>query len=298
MKLQELAAPSPAKQVAKMFESYFGSRVSFDDLSLGQSKSLLRRVQSILEGHKSTVDHHFSERDPAYLKLVMLETALTARISEQMATAPTTTTPGAVQQDATKMAAATIATTKDPRVKAALTKASKGQNLTPDEQKLVAGAALMKTESRTQAYRRALQESEVQQAQVVLAAQDMVDNIQGILEDVTEMQYKELPALVDGIRNQVGIEQANQFNTDATTALTTLVQNLQTSKQQLETALGVVTGQAQPTPALDAAMGAEMPDMSAAIGDEPEADLEVDADLEVEPDEPAGARSALGRSRR
>lgn len=292
MKLQELAAPNPAKQVAKMFESYFGSRVSFDDLSLGQSKSLLRRVQSILEGHKSTVDHHFSEKDPAYLKLVMLETALTARISEQMAAAP------GAQTDATKMAAATVAATKDPKLKAALTKASKGQNLTPDEQKIVAGAALMKTESRSQAYRRALQESEVQQAQVVLAAQDIVDNIQGILEDVTEMQYKELPALVDGIRNQVGIEQANQFNTDATTALTALVQNLQTSKQQLESALGVVTGQAQPTPALDAAMGAEMPDMSGPMGSEPEADLEVDADIEVEPEEPAGGRSALGRSRR
>lgn len=297
MKLQELATPNPAKQVAKVFESYFGSRVSFDDLSLGQSQSLLNRVKGILENHKHSHSHHYSEKDPAYLKLVMLETALAARISEQMATMPVApAAAGTAQQNTAKMAAATLATTKDPRLKAALTKASKGQSLNPEEQKLVAGAALMKTES--QIRRRAISESEVQQAQVVLAAQDMVDNIQGMLEDVTEMQYKELPALVDGIRNQVGMEQANQFNTDATTALTTLVQNLQTSKQQLEAALGVVTGQAQATPALDAAMGAGMPDMEPPVGAQDDMDLEVEPDLEIEPEEPSASRSALGRSRR
>jgi hypothetical protein len=80
-----------------------------------------------------------------------------------------------------------------------LTKASKGQNLTPDEQKLVAGAALMKTENRLRNAYPYLKESEVQQAQVVLAAQDMVDKMQSMLEDTTEMQFKELPALVDSI---------------------------------------------------------------------------------------------------
>jgi hypothetical protein len=83
---------------------------------------------------------------------------------------------------------------------------------------------------------RVLRESEVQQAQVVLAAQDMVDKMQSMLEDTTEMQFKELPALVDSIRNQIGMEQATQFNTDVTGALQGLVQNLQGAKQQLETA--------------------------------------------------------------
>ena len=157
----------------------------------------------------------------------------------------------------------------------------------------------MKTESR--ARRRRISESEVQQAQVVLAAQDMVDSMQGMLEDTTEMQFKELPALVDSIRNQIGMEQANQFNTDATAALSGLVQNLQGAKQQLEQALAVVTGQAQATPALDAAMGggAHAP----AAGEETgELDLSLDANLPAEepaePAEPAGTAGALGRARR
>jgi hypothetical protein len=77
----------------------------------------------------------------------------------------------------------------------------------------------------------------------VLAAQDMVDKLQSMIEDSTEMQFKELPALVDSIKNQIGQEQAAQFNNDAQAALSGLVQNLQGSKQQLEQALGVVTGQ-------------------------------------------------------
>jgi hypothetical protein len=153
-----------------------------------------------------------------------------------------------------------------------------------------------------------LKESEVQQAQVVLAAQDMVDKMQSMLEDTTEMQFKELPALVDSIRNQIGIEQATQFNSDVTAALQGLVQNLQGSKQQLETALGVVTGQPAPldtsmaasgmpgaAPVAGAEMGAEMgADVGADIG----ADLGADLGTEMDAEEPAPAGAALGRARR
>ena len=302
MKLQELAVSDPALQAAKVFENYFGTRITFDQISSRQARQLLNRVRGLMQEHKQSVSHHFSERDPAYLKLVMMETALRARAMEQQTTAvPSAGSTGTTPQQATAAnAAATIATTKDPKLKAALTKAAKGQNLTPDEQHVVAGAALMKTEGTLRRVLRTLKESEVQQAQVVLAAQDLVDKMQSMLEDTTEMQFKELPALVDSIRNQIGMDQANQFNTDATAALTGLVQNLQGAKQQMEAALGVVTGQQQATPALDAALTAgdtgAVPPMGAADDLDMQVDTEVDMD---EPEEqPAGNKSALGRSRR
>jgi hypothetical protein len=152
-----------------------------------------------------------------------------------------------------------------------------------------------------------LNESEVQQAQVVLAAQDMVDKMQGMLEDVTELQFKELPALVDSIKNQVGIEQAQQFNTDATAALSGLVGNLQAAKQQLDAALNVVTGQSAPGGAVpgaaDAAMagadiGAADADMAAADDMGADAGLDAaaaDAESDMGAETPA---AALGRARR
>jgi hypothetical protein len=138
--------------------------------------------------------------------------------------------------------------------------------------------------------RRKLKESEVQQAQVVLASQDMVDQVQKMIEQVTSMQFKDLPALVDQIKNEVGVDQAQQFNADATAALAGLTQNLQGSKGQLETALGVVTGQAPAVPGTDMAPAElPVPDMGAEElpAPEPEEDEEV-SDLEV----------SLGRGKR
>jgi len=308
MKLYELAATSPSKQISKVFESYFGGKIKFDKLNIRQAQYMLGRVQSILGEQRSSTASHTSERNPEYLKLVMMEQALTSRIAEQMAVqgAAQPSTGAAPAAGSAGEVAKNIAAQKDPKVKAALTKASKGQNLTPDEQKLVAGIALMHTESRVSRAYRMLKESEVQQAQVVLAAQDMVDSMQGMLEDVSELQFKELPALVDSIKNQVGMDQAQQFNTDVTAALTALMQSLQQAKGQLDQALGVVTGQAAPAvPGMDAAgaqagaeMGADMgADMGAAAGAEMGAEAGADVGAELDADaEAAGA--ALGRAKR
>jgi hypothetical protein len=145
--------------------------------------------------------------------------------------------------------------------------------------------------------------SEVQQAQVVLAAQDMVDRMQKMLEEVSAMQFKDLPALVDSIKNEVGQQQANQFNADATAALTGLMQNLQGSKQQLDAALGVVTGQEMAVPGMDAAadLGAAGAELGAADADLDAADVAADsipaADDDLEQDATASAAD-LGRGRR
>jgi len=109
------------------------------------------------------------------------------------------------------------------------------------------------------------------------------------------MQFKDLPALVDQIKNEVGVDQATQFNGDASAALSGLLQNLQGAKQQLESALGVVTGQAPQVPGEDMsapAPGEEQVDINAELpvpGGEEDIDAEMDANVE-----PAG----LGRERR
>ena len=317
MKLQELAAPKPSKQIAKVFESYFGSRIRFDQLNRGQTRAMLGKVQGVLKEHRGTTARHRSETNPKYLQLVMMEQALSARLKETVtppvagtvgAPAGSPAQPGTIGAAGGQPAVAG-AIAKDPKLAAALKKSAAGQSLNPEEQKLVAGAAMMQAESRLRRVMRRLNESEVQQAQVVLAAQDMVDKMQGMLEDVTELQFKELPALVDSIKNQVGIDQATQFNQDATAALAGLVQNLQGAKQQLDAALNVVTGQAPAGAAAAGAMGADIAagagDMAAAGADmaaagDMGADLGADAALDAAAAD-AGAEppaAALGRAKR
>ena len=76
MKLQELSAPKPSKQIAKVFESYFGNTISFDQLTPGQTKHMLMKVKGVLAEHRSTTARHHSETNPKYLQLVMMELIL------------------------------------------------------------------------------------------------------------------------------------------------------------------------------------------------------------------------------
>ena len=310
MKLQELSAPTPSKQIAKVFESYFGNRISFDQLTRGQTKSMLGKVRGILGEHRKTSARYTSEQNPKYLQLVMMEQALSTRLKEAaLPVAPTGAAPTAGAAPAPTAPTTGAKPPQDPKLAAALKKSAAGQTLNPEEQKLVAGAAMMQAESRFRRMARRLNESEIQQAQVVLAAQDMVDKMQSMVEDVSELQFKELPALVDSIKNQVGIDQATQFNQDATAALTGLLQNIQGAKQQLDAALGVVTGQTPSGAAAAGAMGADIAagadamgaagaDMAAAgaMGAEAGMDMGPGPDLEEPGAEPAAA--ALGRAKR
>jgi hypothetical protein len=286
MKLTELATPKKSRQVTRVFESYFGTKMPVNKLTVREAQVMLKRVRGVIAEHQRGTGRHTSERNPAYLKLVMMEQALAHRVSEDMV----------------PPAAPATSTQVDPKLKAAKDKLSKGQTLNPEEQELVNAQATLTAESRLRRAYQMLKESEVQQAQVVLAAQDMVDKMQSMLEDTTEMQFKELPALVDSIRNQIGIEQATQFNSDVTAALQGLVQNLQGSKQQLETALGVVTGQPAPLDASMAASGvpgaAPAPVPGAEMGAEMGADVGAEMGAEMGAEEPVPAGAALGRARR
>jgi DNA repair exonuclease SbcCD ATPase subunit len=282
MKLQELAVANPTKQAAKVFESYFGTSIKFDTISRHQAQGLLNRVRSLISEHRRTSAFHTSEKDSAYLKLVMLEQALA---TQAMASQPAATPQ---QQQA-------LMTAQQQQKKRQIQDAIKSkQKEIQDLQQQMNNPVMSTMESRP-SLRQRLKESEVQQAQVVLASQDMVDQVQKMSEQISAMQFKDLPALVDQIKNEVGIDQAMQFNTDATAALAGLLQNLQGAKTQLEQALGVVTGQAPQVPGEELAPpipGEEEIDIAAEIPtDDGEEDIDAEMDANIEP-------AGLGRERR
>lgn len=284
MKLNELAVANPTKQAAKVFESYFGQGVNFDSISADQARNMLKRVRALIAEHRRTPEFHSSEQNPAYLKLVVMEQAL--------ATAATATSPAMAQANPQQTAAAM--TLQRQQKQRELDDAIKMK------QKELADLQKQKgmLETRLSLKQRLKEASEVQTAQVVLASQDMVDQVQKMSEQVSAMQFKDLPALVDNIKNEVGTDQAMQFNTDATAALAGLLQNLQGAKTQLEAALGVVTGQAPTVPGADmgagADLGGEMPVELPAAGEE-----EIETDIEVDDEEDSDSlASSLGRGRR
>jgi hypothetical protein len=291
MKLNELAVVSPTKQAAKVFESYFGNSIRFDQITQAQARGMLKRVRTLIAEHRRTPGFHSSEHNPSYLKLVMMEQALA---TQAVAPADGTIPPVGTQQ----ANPANIAMNMQEKKKQATDQSRQIdlqiQALQKQKADLMKQANNPMAESRRQ--RQLREASEIQQAQVVLAAQDMVDQVQKMSEQVSAMQFKDLPALVDQIKNEVGVDQATQFNGDASAALSGLLQNLGGAKQQLEASLGVVTGQAPTVPGAD--MGAAPMPGEEQVGidaEVPTPDGEEDIDAEMDANI---APTGLGRERR
>lgn len=139
--------------------------------------------------------------------------------------------------------------------------------------------------------RRQLTEGEVGNAEVLLAAKDMVDSIQDTIEKVGKMQNEQLPQLLDSIRDQVGSEQADGFKNAVGATLDTLMQQLQAAREGVDSGVGILTGQA-PQP-MD--MGTTS---SALPGELPASDLDMEepeSDGFAATDAATGGAEELGR---
>ena len=145
---------------------------------------------------------------------------------------------------------------------------------------------------------------EVEKSQVVLAAQDLVDSTQKMLEEVSDMLVKELPALTTSISNEMGEEASQAFSQSATEALTQLQAAITAARGGLQGALGGITGKGGNMDAFGGDQGADMTagldDMEAGA-DDMEAGMDADLGAEAlppaeEPEmEPVGG---VGRARR
>jgi len=146
-----------------------------------------------------------------------------------------------------------------------------------------------------------VENEEVQKSQTILAAQDMVDSIQKMVEQVSDMIVKELPALTDSVESEIGVNESQTFNQQATEALTSLQATLSQSQATLKSALGGITGQGG-AEAFDAGadMGADMggqEDFSMDATEELPDGGEEEVDLNMDVEEPEDLGS-VGRAKR
>ena len=135
---------------------------------------------------------------------------------------------------------------------------------------------------------------QIEGAEVLLAAQSMVDELAGMAEDIAEMQTAKLFPLVDQIKYNIGAEQAANFNNSVKGSLQALLDTMTQTKDAVSDQVAVISG-AQPAG-----------DMMDPVEPAPEAPAELGAEGEPAPapeeapldlgDEEAGAEdSPLGR---
>jgi hypothetical protein len=127
-----------------------------------------------------------------------------------------------------------------------------------------------------------LREGAEDQAEIVMAAKDMVDRVTNWMEDTAEMQTESMLELADAIRDEMGADQSAQFVDAVKPALEALYGSMEQAREALSLGVGMLTGE-QVAPA---AMGAD--------GELPPVEDEMAADAEMEPtvDMEAGAGDA------
>lgn len=237
MRLNDLENKNYAsKALAENFEMKF----DVSALDRAKTRAMLTKVHGLIKESRSASDFYAKQNSPAYLKLVFMAEALTARYQE-----------------------------------------------------------LNKVPTRI-----VLENEEVEKSQVILAAQDMVDSVQKMYEDVNDMLVKELPALVDSIQSEIGANESEQFNTQASETLTNLNSTLQQAKTALQSALGGLTGQGGAAFGADMDAGLDASMAAPAAGGEEEVDVDTDVSAEIpEPEVPAEEPESspvggVGRSKR
>ena len=179
MKLTEFNA-KPTTVAKQALKEHFNTTFNVDKLGLYETKNMLKKVKGLMSEAKQK--SMSGEQNPAYLKLVFMEQALTHHYGD-LKSLPM----------------------YNPRI--------------------------------------VVENEEVEKSQVVLAAQEMVDAMQKMIEQVSDMLVKELPAVVDGVNSEFGTSEGEQFSSQVSEALTSLQAALTQSKTGLTGALGVVTGQ-------------------------------------------------------
>ena len=131
-----------------------------------------------------------------------------------------------------------------------------------------------------------------EQAELVMAAKDMVNRITGWMEDTAEMQTESMLELADSIRDEMGSEQSEAFVNIVKPALEALYTALEATREATTQGVGLMTGEEMP----EQPMGDEVaPEGEAEM--EPTVDAEagaIDAELPADDDGMGAADAAVG----
>ena len=114
-----------------------------------------------------------------------------------------------------------------------------------------------------------LDDDSVEGAKVVIAAQELCDSIQGMIEDAAKMQVQDLLPIVDAMKSEIGAAEAEAFSSAADEALGGLVDALKSAKEGMDNAISAAQGQ---EPASD------MDDFDM----DSDGDMDVDMDLDMD----------------
>ena len=137
-----------------------------------------------------------------------------------------------------------------------------------------------------------ISESTVEEAEVVMAARALSDDIQDQIERLGRMQNEDIPAIADQMRAEFGAEAAQSFGNAMNAALEAHLGNSKSTKAEMDNAIGTITGEA-PASAPAGDMGLGNPE---APMDMPADDMPMDEPVDNVPAAAGPEAEPLGRA--
>lgn len=278
MNLEDLTPAVTSAKVSKLIKIQFGSDYNIGNLALTESIKLLNKTNSMIVEFKNKKNLHQSENNELYMKTLMVNEAAYKR-AEELTEAPQLQ---GNEMNKIYVKALKIAALGGQLSEAQLKALKVSQPLQQVLESKETAIRFMRKIVETKQARKALRESEIATAQTTLAAQDIADQIQTMIEKFADIRFKEVPALNDSIRGSQGVEAAEAFNSAVLQSLESLTSSLESSKGEINNAVAALTGEEMP-------MGAGDLDL-----DGIEADGEMDMDMDLGLDDEMGMGDEMG----
>ena len=268
MHIREFAKPVTAKTLNESLAKRFGTKIKLESFTLQQLHDARNKLRTQLSQIEMTENFNSVVENDAYQKSKMFLDVLNAEISER----------GDIDDPAIEEAAKPdyIDLDKDGDKKEPMKKAAKDAKKKKNESIVREGAE--------------------DQAEIVMAAKDMVDRVTNWMEDTAEMQTESMLELADAIRDEMGSEKSEAFVAGVKPSLESMYAAMEATRGALSGGVGLLTGEGDAP-----MMGAEEPmpaedEMAMEPTVDMEGDMEAgmgDADLAA-----AGGEDPMGREQR
>lgn len=231
-----------AKKMNKLLESRYGFVVDYDKMTPAKAEKILAVINESIAQVKKSSAAHTAYKDPRYMEMLMVKESVSKYMRDYK---PEMNKPG--EKSAPKLQAA-----PKPTLRESIQEMSTGKNY-----QMIARAVELAAQGKAipskymeafvpvigQITARKLTEGELGKSEVILAAKDMVDTLQDMIEDLSRMVNEELPQMMDSIRDQIGNDQAETFSGSVTETLNTLLDSVRGAREQMDASARQLAGE-------------------------------------------------------
>ena len=294
---QKLSSAELNQELGKVYDW----NLNLSEMTTNHAHSILGSMREKLRGIKESSKGHFAERNPQYMEALLVSRVLESFIEEKFHSEAEERKRMKALETKKQTYAKGIKKFEESFKQRFGANAAKAMEATAKKM-----AGRKNVEEAMSVLRVALSggsminESEFEQAKAVMAARDMVDTVQDMVEKLSKLMNQDLPALADVMRSEVGQAQSDAFVQAATSAVTPLLDQSRQARQALDNAArsaageqGVSAAPMMPAPGGEAGGAAPMP--------APEAGAEVPpagGEEAATADTAAGGAEELGRGKR